>query len=202
MPYNRIQVQAFLTKPEVDLFESSLAGSIKLLAPAALNRRIERARTLRDKYRDLLQRQKLATRSRTGSKGGTSGHANERTDQKAVALDEALKRFESEAARRDASAAKSAAKGAAPVPARVALRKALEIKQSRDPRRAGATKPARSSKAPAVSPAGAADAANSTPPAVERAAVASQLADANLSHIQGHTSTQVRRSQAKRDNRK
>ena len=192
MPYNRVQVRAFLTKAEIDLFESSLSESCRSLGQTALNGRMRRARTLRDKYRDLLRRQKLATRARTGSKIGTSGRANERTDQKARALDETLTRFVNEAARRGA-------KAAAPVPAAVALRRALDSKHDDDRARAAA-KTVRSVKAPAVAPRPPAGPAKATT-AAKGTAMASRLADSNLAQIQGHTSTQVRRGQAKRDQR-
>ncbi len=102
MPYNRIQARRFLSASEIELFESSLGASRKALGPADLRRHLKRARTLRDKSRDLLQRQKLATRARTGSKWGKTGHANERTAQKAAAFSEALQRFEDEASARRA----------------------------------------------------------------------------------------------------
>ncbi len=97
MTNDRDQTRSFLSTAETELFESSLGASCKVLGTADLHRRLERTRALRDKARDLLQRQKLATRARTGTKRGVTGHANERTAEKAAALDEALKRFEAEA---------------------------------------------------------------------------------------------------------
>lgn len=192
MPYNRVQVRAFLTQAEIELFESSLSESSRSLGQAALNGGIKRARTLRDKYRDLLHRQKLATRARTGSKIGTSGRANERTEQKARALDETLTRLVNEATRREAKATAS-------VPAAVALRRALESQRDDDRARVAA-KTSRSVKAPAAARQPAPGPAPATT-APKGAAKASRLADSNLAQIQGHTSTQVRRGQAKRDQR-
>lgn len=221
MPYNRLQASAFLAKPEIELFESSLADGGKSLATATLHRKIQRTRSLRDKHRDLLQWQKLATQARTGTKNGVSGQANERTKQKSVALDEALKRFENEAARREAQtgekavpdAVRSEARAAdtaaaaeqatppAPVPAPVALRTALDLKQTRDQERVEAATPKRSTKAPAIAPGRPGEGSALPPSGAEAAATASRFADSNLAHTQGHTSTQVRRSQAKRDHR-
>jgi len=96
MPFNRNHVNGFLAKTEIDLFVSSLGADLKGLKANDVQRRIERTRKLRDKYRDLLKRQKLATRARTGTKMG-SGNANERTEKKAKAFDEALGRFEAQA---------------------------------------------------------------------------------------------------------
>lgn len=233
MPYNRVQVRAFLSSSEIELFESSLDASRKGLSKAELRRRLKRARTLRDKSRDLLRRQKLATRARTGSKVGVSGQANERTAQKAAALAEALNRFEAETASR--LAADTAAAGKSPLsrrtarsaqaptktskkastkkaaetagarasrtrPAAVVLREALSKKRANEAEQASAANLARGSKksssaAENPQPGG----VQPAPPSLRARAIASRLADSNLSRVQGHTSTQVRRSQAKRD---
>ncbi len=111
MPFNRNHVRAFLAKTEIDLFESSLGADLKARSAVDVQRRIDRTRKLRDKYRDLLRRQKLTSRVRTGSKTGQSGEANERTAKKAKAFEEALARFEAQA-KQLAIAAKKAAKKA------------------------------------------------------------------------------------------
>lgn len=110
MSFNRNHVRAFLAKTEIDLFESSLSADLKALSATEVQRRIDRTRKLRDKYRDLLRRQKLATRARTGSKRGISGEANERTAKKAKAFEETLTRFEAQAKHLAAAAKKAAAK--------------------------------------------------------------------------------------------
>ncbi|MEO7854623.1 MAG: hypothetical protein ABIR94_20595 [Rubrivivax sp.] len=235
MPYNRAHVRAFLGSTEIGLFESSLGETLQTHTPADLKRRIERTRKLRDKYRDLLRRQKLQTRTRTGSKGGPSGDANARTVEKATAFEQALKRFETEERRRAAAdkqaLAKSksrkvakapaqpgaAAKKAAPaaksaqgagrkrkvappgLPASVVLRAALEKKHAAEATRSMGIE--RSSKAKRANIAAAPDSIRPTPPNVRAAVVASRMHEANLAPIQGHTSTQVRKAQAKRDKR-
>ncbi len=235
MPFNRNHVRAFLAKTEFGLFESSLGADLKALSAAEVQRRIDRTRKLRDKYRDLLRRQKLATRARTGSKRGLSGVANERTAKKAKAFEETLARFEVQAkhlaaaAKKAASkskksparakpaattkkAAKTGTKAAAkttaekrapkkqPVPAAVVLRGALEKK--RDAKvLALAKRPTRSAKAPARPPAASTGGVGATPPDVRAAAVASRINQSGMARIQGHTGTQVRNAQAKRDQR-
>lgn len=243
MPFNRNHVRAFLAKTEIGLFESSLGADLKALSAAEVQRRIDRTRKLRDKYRDLLRRQKLATRARTGSKRGLSGVANERTAKKAKAFEETLARFEAQAKHLAAAAEKAAKKAAAkakkspakakpaagkkkaakagtkastkaaaktaakkrapkkqPVPAAVVLRGALEKK--RDAKvLALAKRPTRSAKAPARSPAAATGGVSATPPDVRAAAVASRINQSGMARIQGHTGTQVRNAQAKRDQR-
>lgn len=74
-----IQARKLLTAAELDVFAASRAEALKALTAVQLRGKIKRSRTLRDKYQDLLRRQKVATRGRTGSKAGTSGVANERT---------------------------------------------------------------------------------------------------------------------------
>ncbi len=232
MAYNRIQVRAFLSASEIDLFESSLGSTCKALGMADLRRRVQRTRTLRDKSRDLLQRQRLATRARTGSKSGASGVANERTAKKANAFDEALKRFEAEADAREGAAGKASAKrpstpsgknaagktakakkvaskkavpgkasrSSRARPAAAVLREALERKEAAQDGDAPGPRASTGARSRAGEPAPSGG-VQATGPSTRARAVASRLADSNLSHIQGHTSTQVRRSQAKRDHK-
>lgn len=245
MPFNRNHVRGFLAKTEIDLFESSLGADLKALTAADVQRRIIRTRKLRDKYRDLLKRQKLATRARTASKTGFSGEANERTAKKAKAFEEVLARFEAQvkhlnaADKKAAVKAKSAAKAGAaapkktaatkkvaatkklvtskkvpatkkvaavkrpakgkPVPVAVTLRAGLEKKRAARASAADAQS-ARSRKAPASS-AAASGGVVATPPNVRATVVASRLDQAGMQRIQGHAGTQVRRQQAKRDDR-
>jgi len=221
MPFNRNHVRAFLARTEIDLFESSLGADLKALTAADVQRRIDRTRKLRTKYQDLLQRQKLATRARTSSKTGARGDANERTAKKAKAFDETLARFEAHARilegaeKRAAVKSKSMAKAVSaiarktaartrpakhkPVPAAVTLREALEKKRAAETS-ALSVPPTRSRKAPAsfIETIGGIGA---TPPNVRAAVVASRLDQSGLKRIQGHTGTQVRMAQARRDHR-
>ncbi len=97
MAYNRNHARALCNANELALFEASLADSIEAHSAAALRDKIKRARTLRDKYRDLYKRQRLATRDRTGTKKGVRSDSNARTDSKARLFDEVLKRFQTRA---------------------------------------------------------------------------------------------------------
>ncbi len=224
MPFNRNHVRAFLAKTEMDLFESSLGADLKARSAADVQRRVDRARKLRDKYRDLLRRQKLALRARTGSKTGSSGEANERTAKKAKAFDETLARFEAQAkhlaaaAKKAAAKSKSTAKSAATkktaaktpakkpaakkrlVPAAVMLRDVLDKKRAAAAL-ASSARPTRSRKAPALSPTAPRDGVGATPPDVRATVIASRLDQSGMARIQGHTGTQVRMAQAKRDKR-
>ncbi|PEH90761.1 hypothetical protein [Comamonas terrigena] len=61
MSYTKRQVQNLLTKPELELFQASRIGAIKAFNARQLVGKISRARALRDKYRDLYQRQTVRT---------------------------------------------------------------------------------------------------------------------------------------------
>lgn len=121
MATNKTQAAKLLSAAEMEVFNASRAPAIKELGAAPLAAKVKRARTLRDKFRDLLQRQKVATRRSTGTKGGPGGSANERTATKAEVFDEVLQRFSArleqvqaaaarDAARRDAAKAKERAR--------------------------------------------------------------------------------------------
>lgn len=196
MAYNRIQAARLLNVRELEVFEASLSDRLGTLSERGLTTMIGRARTLRDKAQDLLQRQRVATRGRTGSKAGASGHENERSQQKAKALGEMLQRFETRLKQVEAAKERAERKSAS-----AQLREALQKKR-------GATVPAkrsaaakRSPKAPAAGPraSGKPDAGGSESARETRHAKAFQ--EAGLSSVQGHVSSGVRRSQAKRDSR-
>lgn len=106
MALNRIQAARLLSDREMALFETSLADQVGGLTARELSTHIRQLRTQRDKYRDLHQRQRVATRQRTGSKAGPSGQDNERTARKAQAFDEALHRLERQQTRVEAAQAR------------------------------------------------------------------------------------------------
>lgn len=224
MPTNKTQAAKLLSAAEMDVFNASLGAAIKELSPARLAGKVKRARTLRDKFRDLLKRQKLASRARTASKAGTSGAANERTERKAEVFDEVLTRFlarhekveaaavraaakQAAAAQRAAAAkAKAAAKAPAKAPVKVALKAAVKAAVKAAGKTAGQTatpgspvKTARSSKAPSRAPRAAANPLAATPQAVDAAAKRSKIKAAGVRNIQAHVASKGRRNQAKRD---
>jgi len=149
MAYNRTQARSLCSATEYELFMASLADAITDLSAAELRGKIRRSRTLRDKNADLFRRQTLATRAATGTRRGTSGAANQRTEQKAQLFDQALKRFEARLEKLEARAARQEAADRAAAAARAAQR-------TRTSRAGAAKKPpgkppatARSPKAPA-----------------------------------------------------
>lgn len=151
MAYNRRQAESLLDAAELQLFDASLASTLAALTAAELKAKITRTRRLRDKQRDLLQRQRLASRAATGSKGGRSGVANVRTADKATLLDEVLARFEKRAeliARKaESEARREAAKRA------VAIRKAAKPKAKAKTRASSQMSKAAAKSAAGASPA-------------------------------------------------
>lgn len=124
MAFNRTQAQKLCTKTEFELFVVSLPAEIKPLTRAQVLRKLQSMRRLRDKQQDLLRRQRLASRDKSGAKDGKSGVANARTAQKLALFNEALARFEKRLEQLDRAAAREGAKKAkqpkpAPKPAKL-----------------------------------------------------------------------------------
>src|SRR5690606_13339610 len=94
MPITRAKASRLLNQKEMALYDDSRINGLRALDAKALASRITRARTARDRARDLVQKHKLASRERTGSKRGTSGQANQRSKDKAEVMTDILKRFE------------------------------------------------------------------------------------------------------------
>lgn len=96
MPITRAKATALLNQREMALYDDSRANAIRNLDQKALSTRISRAREARDRARDLVQRQKLSSRDRTGNKRGTSGLANQRSKDKVELTTDILRRFEAQ----------------------------------------------------------------------------------------------------------
>lgn len=142
MTVTRDKAQRLLNKSEMVLFGDSRNPALRAFSAAELGKRVERTRTLRDKARDMLQRQKLGSRARTGSKSGALGDANERTRQKGEVLEDILQRFEDrlKAVQREQPAAKAAS-------ARKASTGSKPVADTRKAAGTGASKPAARGKA-------------------------------------------------------
>ncbi|MHC9085303.1 hypothetical protein ACYX7E_09720 [Luteimonas sp. RIT-PG2_3] len=94
MLFTRAKAEALLNRTEMGLYDDSRINNLRRLAASEIGQRIERGRRARDRARDLVRRQKLSSRERTGAKRGASGLANERSKQKAELMADILKRFE------------------------------------------------------------------------------------------------------------
>lgn len=193
-----IQARKLLTAAELDLFAASRAPALNALTPVQLRGKLKRSRTLRDKFRDLLQRQKLAMRERDGNKQGRSGVANARTEQKEALFADVLDTFTRRLAQVEAVQARAAEKAAAAeAKAKSKAKPAVPAKQ---PAKASPSA-ARSPKAPAQSP----RASKTLGPTAESARVARHVMQPKLAgqqKVHAHVAARGRRNQAKRDGRR
>lgn len=113
MAYTRTTAKKLLTATELEVFDAATPAGIKTLTKPQLRSKLERSRKLRDKYRDLFRRQRLALRAEVGSKAGTKGNANERTRQKEELLAELVMKFEARIAQIEQTEDKEFAKACA-----------------------------------------------------------------------------------------
>lgn len=218
------KARALCTAAEFELVASSGGKTLETLGEARLKTKITRARALRDKYRHLHRRQRLAARQ----PGATPARAdaNARTAAKAGLFDQVLARFverhaqlrvaarpakggrtaKAKTTAGNAAAKKPAAKKTAPKTStakRVAAKAAAGEATASAAVRA-ATKPARSAKAPAPST----PLATLPPPSrgfvSEKAAQRARnvkLTSMSARNVQAHIGARGRRNQAKRDSR-
>jgi hypothetical protein len=162
MPITRAKATSLLNQKEMALYDDSRANALRKLDEKAVAARIKRARDARDRSRDLVQRQKLSSRDRTGNKRGTSGQANQRSKDKSELMADILRRFEArlKEAKREQKAeskasgktaqAKKATKRTATSKKPAAKKKAAAKKTTRKAAKAPAKKAAtKTSKAPA-----------------------------------------------------
>jgi hypothetical protein len=191
MAFNRNHARPLCTAAEFQLFTASLADQIGALTPAQLRSKIQRARNLRDKYRDLLKRQRLANRERTGTKKGQRMETNARTADKAKLFDEVLGRFQTRAAKLAATAEREAKRKAASATRATLLAEKSESGSS------AATPPGTGQARGAKSPGVAGFVSESA-----RVAARGKLArDIRAGARKGHKSAAGKRSQARRDRR-
>ncbi|HRN62578.1 MAG TPA: hypothetical protein PK743_12115 [Luteimonas sp.] len=137
MPITRAKASQLLNQKEMALYDDSRINGLRQLDARGLASRIKRARDARDRANDLVRRQKLASRERTGSKRGASGVANQRSKDKAALMADILKRFETRL-REVEREAKASAK-AAPAKKKTAAAKAA-------PKKSASKKPATAKK--------------------------------------------------------
>lgn len=204
MAYTRSDAVKLLNAAEMVLFDAARRDSIGSLTPRALKGKIERTRRLRDKYRDLFQRQRLDTRARTGTKLGRSGAANQRTKEKAALLAEVLERYQARLAYVEEAEKRAALKAAQ---ARAKADRAAASKAAAKARAAKAKRPAKSPKAPAAKPLAGASLVGPVGrtgfmnPRAKGVDTKRQLHSSRGTVIQAHLRAAGRRNQAKRDRR-
>jgi hypothetical protein len=104
MAITRSAAQRLCTQPEFELFEASMPANARQLTPGRLRQKVERARRLRDKYRDLAKRQRLEARGKRAPQRARPAAGNENTVRKAELFDEVLQRFQRQLERATATA--------------------------------------------------------------------------------------------------
>ena len=200
MKFNHTQAKQLLSASEMELFNASRDPALAKLSLTDLKSNVHAARAVRDKFQDLLRRQRLESRDRTGSKDGAAGDDNARTEQKLEALTEILHRFEAQVADVE-SGAPSDTKGD-DKPALDVGELMADVRTAVDKKREAAAAHA----ADSASGQSHADNAGSqgtphggTSESARVARHASHLQETGSQAVQGHVSTQIRRDQAKRD---
>ena len=225
MTFTHSQATQLLSSSEMELFNASQAAGLAKLSGAQLKANVHAARTARDKFQDLLRRQRLESRDRTGHKDGASGDDNARTEQKLQALTEVLHRFEAHMATNGSDAAATAgttgttkksktsnAKDApetqktpetpeTPAPSLGGLmadvRSALEHKKELTAAHSASGTPAGNTHANDIAMQGSLH--SGTSESARQARHQAHFQETGSAAVQGHTSTQIRRDQAKRD---
>lgn len=161
MTITRAKATRLLNATEMGLYDDSRANSLRGHTDAKLARLITRARTARDRARDLEKRQRLASRTSTGSKSGRGGQANARTGEKAGLLTDILARLETRQTDK-AKADRAAAKAAAPASKRATKKTATSANRKTRPQQSSdAAAPATSTRRAAGTSAARANAAGS-----------------------------------------
>jgi hypothetical protein len=90
MAFTKVNARKLLSPRELVLFDHSRGEPLERLDRRGLRSRLENARRLRGKYRDLHRRQQLAARRR----GVAEDESNRRTRDKETLFAEVVERFE------------------------------------------------------------------------------------------------------------
>lgn len=125
------QVRELLTDAERRVLESSIGAAIAKASREQVQAAMTRARTLRDKWRDLAAQQTRSSKRSSGSR-----NANARSHEKSALFDGAIKRFEARLAELG-SAIGALAKGTAAKPASRVAAARKPSKPSKPARKAG-----------------------------------------------------------------
>jgi hypothetical protein len=132
------KAKALCTATEFQLVQASTPQRAKSLTPSQLKQKIDRARKLRDKYRDLAKKQRGEARGKRKPTGTRPAKGNERTVEKAQLFQETLGRFQEADQRVTASTVKATRKAA--TKSKTAKKAAAKSKTAK---KTGATKTAK-----------------------------------------------------------
>lgn len=94
MAISKREARPLCTKREWELLVHSWNPELARVTPGRLRQKVQRARTLRDKFRDLARQQKGEARGKRDPKSTRPSRSNRNTELKAQIFDEALERFQ------------------------------------------------------------------------------------------------------------
>lgn len=89
------RARTLCTQREWELLSQSWNPELGRITPGRLRQKVQRARTLRDKYRDLARQQAGEARGKRAARSTRPAQSNQNTKLKAEIFDEALERFQS-----------------------------------------------------------------------------------------------------------
>jgi hypothetical protein len=185
------KARALCTKAEYALVSTTRPTFLRGMTPRLVRLKVSRARGLRDKFRDLADRQAREAKGRLPPRGRHPYRGNARTSEKAELFDEVLRRLEARAAELEAKAAALETKAAAPSRARAAAHKPA-------PRPAAPTRRARARRAKAPTATAVASARRQAMDARKD----TKLQGSHVPRLHGHVSSRNKRNQARRDARR
>jgi hypothetical protein len=95
MKITRDDVRRLTTKEEAEFLEGLTAGRIEQITPTRLRQKLDRARRLRDKYRDLARRQRGEMRGKAEPRSTRPARSNDNTLRKVQLFEWAIHRITS-----------------------------------------------------------------------------------------------------------
>jgi hypothetical protein len=93
MKLSQDAIQRLMTKAEAEFIQSLAAGRLEDTTPARLRQKLDRARRLRDKYRDLARRQRGEMRGKAEPRSTRPARSNENTLRKVQVFEWAIDRI-------------------------------------------------------------------------------------------------------------
>ncbi|MBX3364749.1 MAG: hypothetical protein KF866_08300 [Phycisphaeraceae bacterium] len=118
------RAKTLCTAPEFALVSASSATAVKAMSADRLRDKIARARKLRDKYRDLAERQRRESRGKQSPRGKRPSQSNEATQTKQQIFAEAMERFQTALTRLEGASASPNAKATTPAKPKASKKRA------------------------------------------------------------------------------
>lgn len=94
MAISKSNAKSLCTQREWEHLSQSWNPELSQVTPGRLRQKVQRARTLRDKFRDLARQQSGEARGKREPRSTRPAQGNQNTKRKAQIFDEALERFQ------------------------------------------------------------------------------------------------------------